>query len=354
MRWIFWASVSLAAGVVLTGLSRNAGSKFVRTQRQQGCLFNYANVTDSRMQLPKDLLCCTGSAHDEAVCAAGRHRKTKLLTSKWALVIPLAALAVNAFCDWLAGGATAARRRARWNRFWLYTAVILVRTLVLYFGLNYVQGEASRYRSARLTRDAASTQVWKTLRNVVLVQAKESSNCWYAHLRRSGRCSEHFDFADHVVLGVCQYFAIQVFEFCCIIREYRDVSRTASTAAASSLQRKSSASSTSSSYSASSTPSSSSQPPPGPPSSQLIFALPAATVCVVVAGGSLLLVYDTVAFFHTRAETVAAMAISWFTIGSPLLGLMTITGGDGRSGGGAGWCWAGISSRACSSVEAFS
>lgn len=51
-----------------------------------------------------------------------------------------------------------------------------------------------------------------------LVQPEESSNCWYAHLRRSGRCSEHFDFADHVVLGVCQYFAIQVWIYlsaCC-------------------------------------------------------------------------------------------------------------------------------------------
>lgn len=33
MRWTFWASTGLAAGVVLAGLTRNAGSKFVRCAR---------------------------------------------------------------------------------------------------------------------------------------------------------------------------------------------------------------------------------------------------------------------------------------------------------------------------------
>lgn len=42
------------------------------------------------------------------------------------------------------------------------------------------------------------------------VQGEESTNCWYAHLRRSEKCCEHFDFADHLVLAVCQYYAIQV------------------------------------------------------------------------------------------------------------------------------------------------
>lgn len=42
------------------------------------------------------------------------------------------------------------------------------------------------------------------------VQEEESTNCWYAHLRRSGKCCEHIDFADHLVLAVCQYYAIQV------------------------------------------------------------------------------------------------------------------------------------------------
>lgn len=73
------------------------------------------------------------------------------------------------------------------------------------------------------------------------------------------------------------------------------------------------------------------------------------TVCVAVAGGALLLVYDTSAFFHSRAETVAAVVISWFAVGSPLLGLMSTgraTGGgysDRGSGGGAGRDWEGTS-----------
>eukprot|EP00752_Nemacystus_decipiens_P017422 g15617.t1 len=56
-------------GVVLSSLSRNAGNKFVRTLPQQGCLSSYANVADSRKQLPPELTCCTGRTQDEAVVA---------------------------------------------------------------------------------------------------------------------------------------------------------------------------------------------------------------------------------------------------------------------------------------------
>ncbi|CAM9951528.1 unnamed protein product [Ectocarpus fasciculatus] len=184
MRRMFFTFTAVLVAVACAGLSRNAGSKFVRTRVQQGCRRNYANVATahSRENPSLDLVCCTGSAEDDAVCIGGQSRSTKTLASKLAFAIPLAALAVNAFCDWLAGGATPSRTRARWNRFLLYLAVILGRTLGMYLGLNYIQD---------------------------LVQSEESSNCWYAHLRRSGKCSEHFDFADHVVLAVCQYYAIQ-------------------------------------------------------------------------------------------------------------------------------------------------
>ncbi|CAM9152247.1 unnamed protein product [Ectocarpus sp. 4 AP-2014] len=319
MRRMFLTFTAVLVAVACAGLSRNAGSKFVRTTVQQGCRWNYANVTTarSREKPSPDLICCTGSVEDDAVCIGGGGRTTKTLTSKLAFVIPLAALAVNAFCDWLAGGATPSRTRARWNRFLLYVAVILGRTLGLYLGLNYIQD---------------------------LVQPEESSNCWYAHLRRSGKCSEHFDFADHVVLAVCQYYAIQaspcprrrhlcmVFELCCILREYGDFSRQAA-AIASGLQRKPSA--TPSSPSSSSSSSSRSPPPPPPPlrPSPFLSVLPAAAVCAVVAGAALLLVYDTAAFFHSRAETVAALIISWFVVGEPLLSL---TGGAAVAAGGGG------------------
>ncbi|CAN0231305.1 unnamed protein product [Ectocarpus sp. 6 AP-2014] len=307
MRRMFLTFTAVLIAVVCAGLSRNAGNKFVRTRVQQGCRRNYANVATARSQEKPslDLICCTGSVEDDAVCIGGGSRTTKTLTSKLAFVIPLAALAVNAFCDWLAGGATPSRTRARWNRFLLYVAVILGRTLGLYLGLNYIQD---------------------------LVQSEESSNCWYAHLRRSGKCSEHFDFADHVVLAVCQYYAIQVFELCCILREYGDFSRQAA-AIASSLQRKPSP--TPSSPSSSSTSSSRSPPPPPPPlrPSPFLSVLPAAAVCAAVAGAALLLVYDTAALFHSRAETVAALVISWFVVGEPLLSL---TGGAAVAAGGGG------------------
>ncbi|CAM9577011.1 unnamed protein product [Ectocarpus sp. 13 AM-2016] len=319
MRRMFLTFTALLVAVACAGLSRNAGSKFVRTRVQQGCRRNYANVATirSREKPSLDLICCTGSVEDDAVCIGGGSQTTKILITKLAFVIPLAALAVNAFCDWLAGGATPSRTRARWNRFLLYVAVMLGRTLGLYFGLNYIQD---------------------------LVQAEESSNCWYAHLRRSGRCSEHFDFADHVVLAVCQYYAIQaspwhrrrhlcVFELCCILREYGDFSRQAA-AIASGLQRKSSPTPLSSpSPSSSSSSRLSPHPPPPLRPSPYLSVLPAAAVCAAVAGAALLLVYDTAAFFHSRAETVAALIISWFVVGEPLLSL---TGGAAVAAGGGG------------------
>lgn len=67
----------------------------------------------------------------------------------------------------------------------------------------------------------------------------------------------------------------------------------------------------------------------------LLCVLPGTAVCVAVAGAALLLVYDTAAFFHSRAETAVALAISWFTVGSPLLSLMG-AGGVGGGGDGAG------------------
>ncbi|CAN0495363.1 unnamed protein product, partial [Laminaria digitata] len=73
--------------------------------------------------------------------------------------------------------------RARKHRLILYVVIVLQRTFLLYLALNFLQG---------------------------LLQPENSTNCWYSQLRRNGRCSEQFDFADHVVLAVCQYFTIQV------------------------------------------------------------------------------------------------------------------------------------------------
>lgn len=135
---------------------------------------------------------------------------------------------------------------------------------------------------------------------------------------------------------------IQVFELSCIFQEYRDFSRASSASATPSssslLPRKPSPASSSSSSSAPPSSPTLRSPPP----SVLLCVLPATAVCVAVAGAALLLVYDTAAFFHSRAETAVALAISWFTVGSPLLSLMGAGVRDGSGGvgddgaGGAG------------------
>lgn len=43
--------------------------------------------------------------------------------------------------------------------------------------------------------------------------------CWYSGLRHDGRCRERFDFADHGVLFLSQYLAIQTFEVLAVLRE---------------------------------------------------------------------------------------------------------------------------------------
>ncbi|CAM9790856.1 unnamed protein product [Ascophyllum nodosum] len=266
MRLLFWVSFAVLGIVAGLGLRRNDGNKFVRTLTQQGCVRNYANTAE--VEYP-ELVCCSDKDDDDGdygVCHAGHSRSTRILTSHWAFVIPFLGLFVNMACDKLSGEATVARTRARLNRFLLYLAVVVIRTGFLYIVLNFLQD---------------------------LLQGEKSSNCWYAHLRRTGVCSDHFDFADHTVLAVCQYYAIQVFEVYCILEEYLDLWR-----APRSKDSKS-----------------------RPWISTLCAVLPI-TVCASLAGLSLFLLFNTTAFFHARGETLVALLLSWFVVGSHLLRLM--------------------------------
>jgi hypothetical protein len=72
----------------------------------------------------------------------------------------------------------------------LYLFLMLMRTFVLYVGLNEIE--------RRLVR--------------VFVGDHDHS-CWYAPLRRNKRCLPHFDHSDHVVLLISHYLAISIFEW---------------------------------------------------------------------------------------------------------------------------------------------
>lgn len=65
----------------------------------------------------------------------------------------------------------------------------------------------------------------------------------------------------------------------------------------------------------------------------LALALPLC-VCLLISGCSLVLVLETSAFFHSRLETVVALAISWVFVGRQLRLLMGA--GAAWSGGGGG------------------
>ncbi|CAM9186695.1 unnamed protein product, partial [Discosporangium mesarthrocarpum] len=138
-------------------------------------------------------------------------------------------------------------------RFFLYVAIVLVRTFVLYQGLNMIEG---------------------------FLQGDESKDCWYAQRRRSGRCSEKFDFSDHVVLAIVQYLSIQAFEMYAAERElsHRNGNTTLAGVLASTASK---------------------------------------SVSVWLSVVSLGLLYDTSCFFHTPGETVFAMALSVIALWVP-------------------------------------
>ncbi|CAM9965282.1 unnamed protein product [Choristocarpus tenellus] len=117
-----------------------------------------------KAQQPEDFLngllllpsCCTVCT---ALCQAGYSWSTKLLTSSWAFVLPLLSLAVTHIGHLVTGvdsaRATARARGRHLMRFLLYLLVIVIRTLVLYMGLNSVQ--VLVHRPSHCKKDATLT-----------------------------------------------------------------------------------------------------------------------------------------------------------------------------------------------------
>lgn len=114
-----------------------------------------------------------------------------LTSPQGAWVLPLTALIFNYVCVILGPHATMPRIRVRVRRALLYLAIMAVRTVVLYMGLNELERRVVWLLFPDAGRDA----------------------CWYAPLRRNERCSPLFDHSDHLVLLVTHYVAVLVFEW---------------------------------------------------------------------------------------------------------------------------------------------
>ena len=131
------------------------------------------------------------------------------------------------------------------RRLGLYAFVIVFRTGVLLMCLNrvqaWVQGEEGKEgrREGRAGGWVEDQGGWMftlilncLISNIIPTSlflllssfspsADESDACWYSGLRHDGRCRERFDFADHGVLFLSQYLAIQTFEVLAVLREVR-------------------------------------------------------------------------------------------------------------------------------------
>ncbi|EKU21300.1 hypothetical protein NGA_0353900, partial [Nannochloropsis gaditana CCMP526] len=283
--YLFTLELLTIALVFSKALHHNAGKKYVRVV-QPGCHVAWADMNGDH----STVACCSLPSSSTTflsfllggddppsegqdgwknpLCAAATSPRTKHLTSGLALVLPFVTWFLNCLFSavagwWGEGGRTEKgrgkdeegkegrrRREAIWTgqrrRLGLYAAVIMFRTAVLLMLLNRVQA-------------------W--------VQAEEGDTCWYSALRHDGRCRERFDFADHGVLFISQYLAIQTFETVAILREARSLLH-------------------------------------------LVTCLASACLISLL---SLVGFYDTVTYFHTRTESLMGVLISLVTVQLPLM-----------------------------------
>ena len=127
------------------------------------------------INVPNSNMCCDAHLRQsDWVCVAAFDRFNKVLSSSWAYVIPLVPWALSTACDTAASMAHA-------RRLMLYLVLFLVRMLVLYKALGWVQSS---------------------------LQAPPGSSCWYAPYTKHSLClADQFDFSDHIVLYVVNYLA---------------------------------------------------------------------------------------------------------------------------------------------------
>ena len=206
-------------GVGLGVASNHGNTKFIRLAAQEGCVSSWKNIAAATGSAAADLKCCTsvprpfdhiadhsipepndrsnklargaaGGAQWDAVCASNYRMEAALSTLWGAWLVPLLPLAISG----LAGvgssrsrygnsGSSGGGQCAGWSfslraRLCGYLSLMLLRTTLLYGGLNMVE-------------DWVESQGFFGPRD---------TDCGYAHLRRSQACKEPWDAADHIVL----------------------------------------------------------------------------------------------------------------------------------------------------------
>lgn len=185
-RWGF-LSVNALLLVLTLYTSIRFPHKFVRVNGE--CASNWLNL--SATQHEHEIICCDHTNTDQAPCyyGMGLAGVFEKLEASW--LVPLTPLIINYVCVMLGPNTSMARIRPLVRRGLLYGAVMFVRTGVLYLGFNAFEKRVMEW--------------W--------FGASEEPECWYSHMRRSGKCAAHFDHADHLVLFISHFLAVTLFEW---------------------------------------------------------------------------------------------------------------------------------------------
>lgn len=127
-----------------------------------------------------------------------------LTSTQGAWALPLTGLVFNYIGVILGSDPSMDRIRVCVRRGLLYLGVMGFRTIALYVWLG------------ALERRLVAAFAW--------LSPQEA--CWFADLRRSGRCPQAFDLSDHVVLLVAHFMAIPLFEWFALSTEGPGLKRT--------------------------------------------------------------------------------------------------------------------------------
>jgi len=259
---VFMGFHVILSWTVLGGIALNGNSKYVRLVPQyDDCLQSWGDSIGDR----SSLVCCpTPEALAEKpwltipnLCRHSMSIYSQLsVTLVGAWLVPLSpVLVMIAYHFFSKSPGARAARGAALRRLGLYAAALLFRTGVLYALLD------------GLARAA---------------QPAEGDDCWYAPMRRDGRCRAQFDFSDHAVLYTAQYLAPQAAEAArhvqaLMLTHNFNWKKGESIARAASL-----------------------------------------FMCLVISGLSLYAIYGTGRYFHTIPETMMGFFIASATVMLPL------------------------------------
>jgi hypothetical protein len=160
-------------------------SRYIRVNGT--CSSNWLH--EDSLEEKHEIICC-GTTQKDLPCYPGMDILPILASAEGSYALPFTGLIFNYMMVILGPNATLPRIRVLIRRALLYGALLAYRTLFLYIGLGQLEHQIVR-----------------------LFGNQDKETCWYASLRRHGKCLPHFDYSDHLVLLMSHFIAIPLFEW---------------------------------------------------------------------------------------------------------------------------------------------